>query len=106
MFIQTQQALLESINKSNAQDFNSSKFLIDLSYGQIVFSTRHDMFIQAKYLPKLPFGKRRFTMFPIQGYQVVGPAPLPKEFIDHVNEYLSKYPEQHRLYQHLLKQSF
>ena len=60
------------------------------------------MFIQAKYCSKLPFGKKRFTTFPIQGYQVVGPAPLPTEFIDHIRKVIDLNPEKSQLYSHLL----
>ncbi len=62
---------------------------MDLAYGQIGMTPRHDHFIQAKYLNKLPFGKTASQIIPPRsGYRVSGPAPIPKEYREHVQEYL------------------
>ncbi|OMJ88725.1 hypothetical protein SteCoe_9267 [Stentor coeruleus] len=103
VFIDTQKSLLDSIKSAEEGNMESAKFIIDLSYGQVVFSARHDCFIQAKYLAKLPFGKKKISVFPIEGYHVVGPAPIPQEFKDHITLLLQKYPNKKQLYRHLLE---
>lgn len=95
--------MLDTIKYSEQGDVESAKFIVDLSYGQVIFSARHDCFIQAKYLAKLPFGKKKISVFPIEGYHVVGPAPIPQEFKDHIMLFLKKYPDKRHLYKHLLE---
>jgi hypothetical protein len=105
-FIESQKYLLQSIIQSNKENFESSKFLVDLTYGQVIFTIRNDAFIQANYLPRLPFGKKKFTMFPIEGYQIVGPAPLPRQFQSHIRKFLENHPDKKSLYSHLLNSSY
>jgi hypothetical protein len=90
------------LTKSLEKDFESNKFLVDLSYGQIVFSTRHDHFIQAKFSSKLPFGKKKFETTPVQGYHIVGPAPIPDVFLDHAKKYIQENPDKEKYYSHIL----
>ena len=66
-------------------------YLVSLSYGQIPMTPRHDHFIQANYLNKLPFGKTSTNVMPPKtGYIVQGAAPLPKEFREHLQKYIPR----------------
>ena len=101
-FVDRMQDFLNAIQEAECKRPESLKYLINLTYGQIVFSPRHDYFIQAKYLSKLPFGKKKFFVIPSQGYAVEGPAPLPVEFREHVRKVVDKHPELNEAYKDLL----
>ena len=81
--------------------------MVDLSYGQVVFTPRHDHFIQAKYTEKLPFGKKSISPLPVvEGFHVVGAAPLPQEYLQHIKSFLKSHPELRSVYSHLLDLAF
>ena len=101
-FIDRMQNFLESIQQAESQNTESLKYIVNLTYGQIVFSPRHDYFIQARYLSKLPFGKKKFCVIPSQGYAVEGPAPLPIEFREHIKKVVEKHPDLNEVYKDLL----
>jgi hypothetical protein len=100
-FLENQQDFLKTIEKASKNDKESLKYLINLTYGQIVFSPRNDYFIQAKYLSKLPFGNKNFFVIPKEGYGITGPAPLPREFRDHLKSLTTSNPDLLDLYKDL-----
>ncbi|CAG9325454.1 unnamed protein product [Blepharisma stoltei] len=106
-FLNLQNDLLNAIKKANNNNWESKKYLVDLAYGQICFTPRHDHFIQARYLGKLPFGKKPLLAMPYkEGYQITGPNPVPIEFLNHAKDYIKQNPSQAGIYEDILRFTF
>lgn len=106
-FLNLQDEMLTSIKRANLGNIQSSRYLIDLSYGQVCFTPRHDHFIQARYLHKLPLGKKSILPMPFkEDYSILGPNPIPIKYLEHINSFLKKNPELKSHYESILKQRF
>ena len=85
-----------------------------VAYGQVVFTPRHDAFIQASYVQKLRFGQRKQPPFPEGGpsYQVHGPgqlhsAPLPPSFRTHATSFaLTQSLQTQKIYEEILSEAW
>ena len=102
-FLELQEDLLGQIRLSNQSNAEASKYLVDLAYGQVVFTPRHDAFLQAKYISKLPFGRKGVRPVPyIHSVHVTGNPGIPEEFIAHIKTFLQANPDLHPIYTHLI----
>lgn len=85
------------------------RFVTRAAYGQVVFTTRHDAFMQAGYVQKLRMGRRKQSPFPMGGamVQVHGPAPLPEALRTHALTFsLTQPPWVKSIYDEILAEAW
>lgn len=99
-FIVLQEDLLSQLKST---DFNASVYIVNLAYGQVVFTPRNDDFLQAKYVNKLAFGKKSTPPLPYtSSVHILGKTPLPLEYTSHIRNLLKSHPNLESIYNHLV----
>ena len=91
------------------KDATSLRYVTRAAYGQVVFTPRHDAFIQAAYLQKLRLGQRKQPAFPMGGemMQVYGAAPLPDTLRRQAEKFAEGQTERvKRIYEEMLSEAW